>query len=261
MSILVFDIETVPDTRSGNRLYELQDHTNMTAGDIAELMFSRRRQESNGQTDLLRHHLQQVVAVSTLLRDQHGISIRSLGKPEDSEETLVRDFFTLLETHTPTLVSWNGGGFDLPVLQYRALLYGIQAPRYWENGNRDPDFRWNNYMNRYHERHTDLMDILSGHQRAARAKLHEIAIMLGLPGKMGITGDQVWECYQQQKLHTIRNYCETDVLNTYLIYLRFRFIQSRINADRYERECDTLAELLKEAKAQHLQDFFKAWRG
>ena len=165
-TILVFDIETVPDVRSGARVYGL---SGLPDGDIAELMFSRRRQESGGRSEFLRHHLQKPVAISVLLRRRGHVEVRSLGTPETDEKTLLHSFFELVEEHTPTLVSWNGSGFDLPVLHYRALLHGVSSGRYWEDGSREVDFRWNNYLNRYHARHTDLMAVLSGQQRSAAA--------------------------------------------------------------------------------------------
>ena len=71
----------------------------------------------------------------------------------------MKRFFDGIERYSPTLVSWNGGGFDLPVMHYRALINGVTAPRYWETGNDDASFRYNNYLGRYHWRHTDLMDV------------------------------------------------------------------------------------------------------
>lgn len=260
-SILAFDIETVPDVRSGARVYGLAEDANMDDGDIAELMFSRRRQESNGRSEFLRHHLQKLVAVSVLLRRRGQLELRSLGEPHDDEATLLRCFFDLVEEHTPILVSWNGRGFDLPVLHYRALLHGVSSARYWEDGSRDPDFRWNNYLNRYHARHTDLMSVLSAQQGFACASLNDIAIMLGLPGKMLLDGAQVWQCYQRNDLATIRDYCEIDVLNTYLIYLRYQLLRARLDPQRYADECDTVAAALGGRSTPHLQDFLRAWRG
>jgi predicted PolB exonuclease-like 3'-5' exonuclease len=84
-------------------------------------------------------------------------------------------------------VSWNGGGFDLPVLHYRALRFQVQAPRYWETGDEDNAFRYNNYLGRFHWRHVDVMDVLSGYQARARASLSDTAVLLGYPGKLGST--------------------------------------------------------------------------
>ncbi len=123
------------------------------------------------------------------------------------------------------LVSWNGSGFDLPVLHYRGLIHGVQCARYWDQGEDDKEFKWNNYISRYHSRHLDLMDLLAMYTGRANAPLDELAKLIGFPGKLGMDGSQVWEAYQQGRLDEIRNYCETDVANTYLVFARFQLMR------------------------------------
>jgi predicted PolB exonuclease-like 3'-5' exonuclease len=184
-----------------------------------------------------------------------------LGEPSSPEPELIQRFFDGIGKFTPTLVSWNGGGFDLPVLHYRALRHGISAPRYWEMGDSDRDFRYNNYINRYHERHLDLMDVLSAYQLRAVAPLHEIATLLGFPGKMGMAGDKVWDSWLAGDIDGIRSYCETDVLNTYLVYLRFELMRGNLTEKEHDQECALMrAELAKEDKP-HLTEFLNAWQG
>ena len=169
-------------------------------------------------------------------------------------------FFAGVDRFSPTLVSWNGGGFDLPVLQYRALLHGVAAPRYWETGDDDTSFRWNNYLSRFHARHTDLMDVLAGYQARANAPLDEIAMMLGFPGKLGMHGGRVWDCVLAGDIVEVRNYCETDVLNTFLIYLRFELIRGRLSAAEYAKECTLLRTSLADLGKPHFDEFLAAWR-
>ena len=180
MNVFVFDIETVPDVEGGRRLYDLSD---LPDDQVAEIMFHKRRQESGAE--FLRPHLHRIVAISVVMRSRDRCKVWSLGEPDSPEQELVQRFFDGIARYTPTLVSWNGGGFDLPVLHYRSLLHGISAPRYWEQGEEDNSFRWNNYISRFHWRHTDLMDVLAAYQPRAAAPLDEIATLLGLPGKMG----------------------------------------------------------------------------
>jgi hypothetical protein len=187
------------------------------------------------------------------------LNVWSLGNIDASEEEIIRRFFEGIDKYTPVLVSWNGRGFDLPVLHYRALLHGIQAPRYWETGDEDQSFRWNNYLNRFHQRHTDLMDIIAGYDNRAFAPLHEVAGMLGFPGKLGMDGSQVWNTWLQGNIEAIRNYCETDVLNTYLIYLRYELMRGNFTAVSYERECARLKEYLRAENKPHFEEFLKAW--
>jgi predicted PolB exonuclease-like 3'-5' exonuclease len=149
----------------------------------------------------------------------------------------------------------------LPVLHYRALLYGISSPSYWNVGNdNDASFRWNNYLNRYHYRHSDLMDILAAYQGRANAPLTEIAVMLGLPGKLGMDGSQVWDYFLEGKLEAIRNYCEIDVLNTYLIYLRFELMRGNFSFETYQKECTYARETITQENKSHFEQFIKIWK-
>lgn len=254
MNVLVFDIETIPDTQTGRRLLDLEG---LTDEEVAQAMFAKARMDSG--RDFVRHHLQKVVAISAVLRMNNTFKVWSLGEMESSEAELIERFFNGIDKFTPILVSWNGSGFDLPVLHYRALLHGICAPTYWEIGESDPYFKWNNYLNRYHVRHVDVMDVLSGYQTKACASLQDIAVMLGFPGKMGMAGDKVWEAYCQNELESIRNYCETDVLNTYLIYLRFELMRGKLSKEKYDLECALVASTLEESGQPHLMEFLNHW--
>ena len=254
MNVLAFDIETVPDVGSGRRLLALDGLSDI---DVARIM--RQRQQQASGTELMRHHLNRIVAIAVVLRDGERFRVWSLGGPESSESELVKRFFDGIERYSPNLVSWNGGGFDLPVLHYRALLHGVSAPRYWESGDDDQSFRWNNYINRFHVRHTDLMDVLAGYQARAFARLDEIAQMLGFPGKLGMDGSGVWDAYAAGEIERIRAYCETDALNTFLVYLRYELMRGRLSRDAYERECDVVRDGLRNDARGHLTEFLQAW--
>jgi hypothetical protein len=254
MNVLAFDIETVPDVDAGRRLYGLEG---LADDQVARAMFHRRRQEAG--TEFLRHPLHRVVAISVALRSGDRFSLWSLGELDSPERELVQRFFDGIERYSPTLVSWNGLGFDLPVLHYRSLVHGVSAPRYWETGEDDQAFRWNNYLNRFHSRHTDLMDVLSAYQGRAAASLDDVATLLGLPGKMGMSGGQVWDRFLAGDLKGIRDYCEIDVLNTYLIYLRFELVRGHLDPAGYARECQRVREGLAGEERPHLADFLRAW--
>lgn len=254
MNIFVFDIETVPDVTAGRQLYDL---TGLSDKEVADVMFHKRRQESGGE--FLRLHLHRVIAISVALRTRDRFSVWSLGEADSSEKELVERFYTGIEKYTPTIVSWNGKGFDLPVLHYRALVHGVNASRYWETGENDNSFRWNNYLSRYHARHTDLMDVLAGYEMRAYAPLDEIATMLGFPGKMGMSGAKVWDEYLAGNINGIRDYCETDVLNTYLVYLRFELMRGNLTRPEYDEECALVRTTLQAEGKQHFSQFLENW--
>lgn len=254
MTILVFDIETIPDVEAGRRLYDLDG---LSDADTASAMFALRRAKVGN--DFLPHYLQKIAAISLVISYPTHLKVWSLGDETSDEQELIKRFFTGIDKHTPTLVSWNGSGFDLPVLHYRALLHGISAPGYWESGDNQQAFRWNNYLNRFHYRHLDLMDVLAGYQNKAFAPLDDIASMLSFPGKMGMSGAKVWDEYLSGNLAGIRNYCETDVLNTYCVYLRFELMRGTINPAEYSVAIDRLRMYLSEEKEKlHLQEFLTA---
>jgi len=255
MTIFVFDIETVPDVGSGRRLYQLDGLSDKEVGDV---MFHKRRQET-GSSDFLRLHLHRIVAISIVMHSQDQFRVWSLGDVDASEQEIIQRFYDGIDRYTPTLVSWNGGGFDLPVLHYRALLHGVAAPRYWDNGEEDNSFRWNNYLSRFHSRHTDLMDVIAGYQPRANAPLDEIATMLGFPGKMGMSGAKVWDNYLDGQCESIRNYCETDVLNTYLVYLRFEVMRGHLTKGGYAQRCEQVRDYLSQSGQDHLIEFEQAW--
>lgn len=258
MSILAFDIETIPDTEFGKRLYGLEG---LSDDDIAKAMITRQIQKTGG-SDFLPLHQHRIIAISVLYRkEDKSLKLWSLGTGESDEKDLIQRFFDGIARTTPTLVSWNGTGFDLPVLHYRSLLHGVDASRYWERGERDQQFRYSNYLSRYHWRHVDLMDVLSGYNLRGAAPLDQISAMIGLPGKMGMEGKLVWKTYLAGDLPSIRNYCETDVLNTYLVFLRWKLVSGGFNAVDYEGACDDVRAMLSNSGQEHLLEYLKVWQG
>ncbi len=254
--VLAFDIETIPDVAGLRRLYgcgpELTDH------EVAEMALLYRRQQTGG-SDFLPLHLHRVVTISCALREGERFRVFSLSEPEIGEAAIVQRFFDGIERYTPQIVSWNGGGFDLPVLHYRAMLHGVAAPRYWDLGEDDRDFKWNNYISRYHNRHLDLMDLLALYQARGYVALDDLAKLLGLPGKLGMDGSQVWPAFQRGEMAAIRDYCETDVVNTFLVYLRFQLMRGVLSAAQHDAEIALVRQTLAEGQAAHWKEFLDAW--
>ncbi len=255
---MVYDLETIPDIGAGRRLLNLPVDEK-TDNEVLEALIERRNSKNQTPSTFLPHYLQKIVAISVVVATPDWVKVWSLGDLTTKEPEILMRFFEGIERYTPNLVSWNGTGFDLPVLHYRSLFHGISSERYWDVGDSDQGFRWNNYTSRYHRRHTDLMDVLAGYQARANAPLDEIALLLGFPGKMGMHGSEVFPQYQAGNLEGIRNYCETDVLNTYLVYLRFLQIQGHINSDQLVWEESRLRESLLSTDKEHLVGFAEAW--
>ena len=254
--ILVFDIETIPDIEGIRSLYVLDK--NLSDDDVVNVASYKRRQK-NG-SDFLQQHLQKIVAISCVLRERDQLKIWTLGDIDDPEEEVIQRFFDGIDKYTPTLVSWNGSGFDLPVLNYRALMHGIHASKYLDMGEIDKDFKWNNYLSRYHTRHTDLMEFLAMFQGKNNAALDDIAKLCGFPGKLGMDGGKVWDTYREGNIQSIRDYCETDVANTYLVYLKFQLIRGHLNQNEYESEINLVKNTIQGYQKDHWDEFLSAWK-
>ncbi len=262
-NLFVFDIETVPDTDAV---------PNLTGFDDPDIVARRAELEryhleiTGGKNAFPRQPFHKVVAISFLEADlEHDgggevyllKELRTGGEAGFTEKQLLQGFFTYFERHKPRLVSYNGRGFDLPVLKYRAMKHGISAPWLYQAGD-----KWNSYNSRYSaDWHCDLLEVLSEYGGSAKVKLNEVCSVMGFPGKFGVDGSQVSTLYDDGKIQEIRDYCETDVLNTYLVYLRLMHHKGTISTEAYNRGiADIVALIETEGEARpHLREFMEAW--
>ena len=248
MNVLIFDIETVPDTSGGAKLLELEG---LSKKDIIKAMEHTQFQKSGTMFQPL--HLHKIVAISVLYKNNEKLSLLSLGDEDSEESDLLNLFFSAIDKYQPQLVSWNGKGFDSPVIHYRALIHGVSSIKYWDKGDDDREFKWNNYLNRYHDRHLDLMDVMSGYKKPA--SLTDIAQLIGAPGKYGIDGSKVTDYYLANDIKKIRDYCETDVLNTYFVFLRYQLISNNITRDNYKKLFEEIFNFLDKSDKEHWKEF------
>lgn len=214
--VAAFDIETVPDADYGRRVLGFEGNDEA----VVRRMVAERLEETEGRTEYPQQPLHRVVTICVAWLDPtHGrFKLDALGGPEASEAERLAAFGRLFEPSTaPRLVSWNGNGFDLPVIRYRAMLHRVAIPALYRS---DGDWRWNNYGNRFHDMHVDLMDVLTGYGAAPRAGLGLVAETLGLPGKRFLE-EPVWEHVLRGELERVREYCKLDVVTTLLVYLRW----------------------------------------
>jgi predicted PolB exonuclease-like 3'-5' exonuclease len=105
------------------------------------------------------------------------------------------------------------------------------------------------------------MDLLALYQPRGNAPLDQLAKLMGLPGKLGMDGSAVWQAWQDGKIDEIRDYCETDVVNTYLVYLRFQLMRGVMTAADHETEIAFVRGQLAETKQKHWDEFLAAWSG
>lgn len=233
--LFVFDIETIPDE-------SVKDTHN---------------------EGFLKHPFHKVVAISYLIAnisytdsDQEYYSNIKIGSGKaNNEEDLVGGFFDTLENLKPRLISFNGRSFDLPVLKYRAMKYGISAPDFYNAGD-----KWNNYNQRYSvDWHCDLIETLSDYGASTKPKLNEVCAIFGFPGKIGVDGSQVLPMFNEGRVQEIKDYCETDVLNTYLVYLKYALHIGKICDQSYSESLQEVNNLLVSSELNHWKQFKKAW--
>ncbi len=260
--VMVFDIESIPDVKG---LRALGEYDAALSDQEVHAQWAAVRKAEN-KSDFMPLHLQRVLCISVVFRNAEGLRVHSfVDKDDASEAKIIQQFFGSLEKHVPQLVSWNGGGFDLPVLHYRGMIHGVAAPKYWDmgdGGDHDSrEFKWNNYISRYHLRHLDLMDLLAMYQPKANAPLDAMAKLCGFPGKLGMDGSKVYEAYLGGGQDAIRRYCETDVMNTYLVYCRFQKMRGGLSEKEYEQEIAFVKNTLNELAPHeaHWDEYLKAW--
>jgi len=264
-NLFVFDIETVPDTEAVTNL--IGDGVGTSVTERRAALDAYHLDITGGKNAFPRQPFHKVVAVSFLAAEietsgRHETyylkELRSGGKTNSPEKDLITGFFKWIDQRRPRLVSYNGRGFDIPVLRHRAMVHGVQAPAFHDTSN-----KWENYTSRYaQDWHCDLQEALTDFGAASRGlKLNEICAVLGFPGKVGVDGSQVAPMYDDGKISEIRAYCETDVLNTYLVYLRYQLTRDRITLESYNRSVADVISLI-EAERQdrpHLGEFLESW--
>jgi hypothetical protein len=260
-SLFVFDIETIPDSSSAKNLLDIEsDNIEECRGALEDYHLKL----TDGKNGFLRQPFHKVVAISFLEAkiiadgnsEQYILGeIRSGGNSSSNEEELIKGFFSHLKKNPPRLVSFNGRTFDLPVLKYRAIKYGIAAPWLYKSGD-----KWNNYNSRYSlDWHCDLLEAYSDFGASARVKMNELCAVFNLPGKIGIDGSKVTEYYDAGKIEEIRNYCETDVINTYLLYLCYQHHNGSMSSAAYHQAREDLKIYLKNSAKDYLREFLEVW--
>lgn len=262
-TLFVFDIEAVPDTDAVPALTGFADPD----VDARRAELERYHLDiTDGRNPFPRQPFWKVVAISFLEADIEPLGpgeaylfkeLRSGGQADYDEKTLLQGFFQHFERTRPRLVSFNGRSYDLPVLKYRAMAHGVAAPALHDKSN-----KWENYGSRYAaDWHCDLLEVLSDYGASARVKMNEVCAVLGLPGKFGVDGSQVAPMYDEGRVQEIRDYCETDVLNTYLVYLRWQLHTGTLPLDAYNRAVtDVIAYIEAEMESRpHLGRFLEAW--
>ena len=194
------------------------------------------------------------------LGENHFVTCcRSGGKADFNEAQLLAKFWQeYFAAGVPRLVTWNGKGFDLPVLRARAMMYGISAHSWYQRGT-----KWDSYTQRFApDWHCDLMEQLSDYRACAAMKLDDMALALGFPGKIGGHGSEVEAMVRRGEIEQVRAYCEADCLNLFALYVRWALLSGRTDLAGHNGALESLVECLERERASrsHFGEFLDRWR-
>jgi predicted PolB exonuclease-like 3'-5' exonuclease len=258
---LVFDIETRVDKELVKEIYDPEN--SLTLDQAYDTGRDKNLERSGQQSDFFPVPFHIPIAISTLQADENYRvrSLKSSGLDRFSEKELVVRFWEMFES-ARTLVTFNGRGFDLPVLESRALKYGLSLPRYFAAGENRNTFRGSRYGDAYH---IDLCDFLSNFGAFPRNSLNLWARLIGLPGKYTIAGEDVEYLFRQGRQKEVNQYCMTDVLQTYLLFLRVELVRGKLKKADYEAVVAAAREELtlqasNAGSGNFLLDFLQRWK-
>ncbi|EAJ7103096.1 polysaccharide biosynthesis protein [Campylobacter upsaliensis] len=243
--ICIFDCESVPDVEliRKNLGFEGSDEE-------VSLQALAWQKEQNG-SEFLPLPFHKIVSICAVIADHFGKFIKVNKIEGENEKEMLRNFFAFIDKSEPKLVSFNGKNYDCPLFVLRALKYNIRASAYL-----DTQDKWSNYKTRFSElKHCDLLESLGG-----RLRLDSVCAMAGLPGKYDVSGAEVMSLYYQNQMEKIHEYCESDVLNTYMLFLKYELIKGNLAEEDYGLYLNLMAEYLKEKKANrsYVPYFIKA---
>ena len=255
-AFLVMDTESVPDGRLLAAVKYAGDK--LTPAEAVGRAQEEARAQSYTGSDFLPVTFQYPVAVCIIRvgADFTLQKINRLGEPEFKPRQMVEQFWSgMAQTRQMykdrvKLVTFNGRGFDMPLLEMAAFRYGCQASEHFQN------------RNRYTGSHLDLMDWLSnfGALRMAGG-LDVLAKLLGKPGKTSCTGDQVYQMLLDGKLRQINDYCTFDTLDTYFVFLRSRILVGSVTLEKEHQLVMKAKEFVRGQVDQFpaLQEYLDNW--
>lgn len=238
-SVIAWDIETIPDLKGFAAANGLDGKSD---GEIREAIGDK----------FPKHIYHSIICIGALIAHQddgHWV-VDVLGAPtiaKRSEKELISSFVDRIAELNPQLITFNGSSFDLPALRYRAMVNGVAAP----------GLAMRPYFYRYSEDAIDLCDVLSAFNSQGKATLHELCRVMGLPGKpSGIHGGEVEKLYRDGRISEIADYCETDVVNTYRVWLRYELFRGQLTEVAFHASEACLVEFIRgRANAKpHLTD-------
>jgi predicted PolB exonuclease-like 3'-5' exonuclease len=238
---LILDIETVPDESLIDKPAVLSPEKELSTT-LLGMPESTRAQAVPEPSSVPPPYANRPIAIGCLYLDGNLAPIKcgclGVSKYGDDERALLVDFANFGGREKPIIITWNGRGFDLPVITLRCYKYGIPLEWY------DQEYRY-----RYSDKkNIDLFDLMTDFGAVSKKgfRLDKIAKLIGLPGKYGVDGSQVKGLFEEGRFVEIEEYCVTDMLQTAFIFIRFQLWRGRISLEMHDQAVARLLEFLKE---------------
>lgn len=250
------DLETVPDIKLGRELYDIG--AEFSDDDAVKIIYARNGATPENPTPFLKPMFHKVIVSGMIHRSVKFIEgkpkvelqLLTLPLPEDgptgfrSEKELIQRPLTFIGRNQAQVVGWNIDSFDWPVLIQRGLRNGVVAPDLCKRPNKP--WEGMDYFANFSEARLDLMKVLAGEGNySARLKLSDTAIALGLPGKEGMDGSEVYDAWKAGRLAEIVGYCNRDCAMTYQIWLRIALMSGLLSLEQVEAEMEQLKQLME----------------
>ena len=245
---LIFDIEAIAD---GDLVSKIRYPGEGLSGPEAIARYRAQLLAETGRDVLpVTFMLPISVAVAKVDAEFRLLDLSVLDAPQFRPHVIARHFWQGWNHYgRPTLVSFNGRGYDLPVLELAAYRYGYPVPAWFNVEARS----FEQARNRYNiETHLDLFDLISNFGAARLSGgLNLLANLIGKPGKVGVDGSQVQGMFDRGESTEINDYCRCDVLDTYFVFLRTRVLLGKLTLD-VERELVASTKLWLEEQSAAL---------
>ncbi len=196
------------------------------------------------------YHIPVAVVAAKIREDLSLAEIVSLDQPHFRPHVIAKHFWTGWEAYQrPTFVTFNGRGFDLPLMELAAYRYGISVPAWFNIFEKT----YQQNRNRYNlNSHIDLHEVLTNFGSTwFRGGLNLAAMLINKPGKMDVQGDMVQQLYSAGKLAEISEYCRCDVLDTYFVFLRVALLMGLVDLDREAQLIGDVKSMLEQQAKEH----------
>jgi 3'-5' exonuclease len=265
--VFCFDVEWIPDPETGRLLYGIEDNPPFSYEESFRAMWKDAGATPEKPHPYVKTVLCRIVSIAGVFRDasvKGRPQLKLITLPSDpsdpkwTEKYILENFLRAVGGSHPQLVGFNSQNADIPIIVQRSIVHGLDSFGFAER----PEKPWMgfDYFAQYGEGSIDLGAILG--KWGAMPRLDEIATLSGIPGKIDVHGDNVWNLWLQGRLADIVNYNEFDALTTYLLWARMAHFAGLLDDGAYKAEQQALRELVESELTkgkEHMRRYLARW--